>query len=259
MVKYVDRKDYTIATGAVFEGEQVYRSRRVDRLREAVMNCTPEISADRAALVTESYRQTESDPIELRRAKAMLHTLKHLNIEIREGELIVGEVGNRLRCAQIYPEFDINWVIEELDGKPVRFEKRPGDRYVIKPEDEKLLRGLAPYWQGKTHYDRVKARMPKEAWEAYEAGIINSQFLMISGEGHVVVNLKRVLKEGLESFKERARAVLDALDLAQPEDLRRKPFLESVILCCDAVHIFAQRYAQLARNKAEAEKDGGRT
>lgn len=244
-----------ISTGAIFEGQLVYRSRRVDRLREAIMNAVPEIASDRATLVTESYMRTEAEYIELRRAKAMLHTLRHLAIEIRDGELIVGEVGNHLRCAQIYPEFDIGWVIEELDGNPMRFEDRPGDKYHISAEDEEALRRIAPYWKGKSHYDRVKARMPREAWAAYESGVISSQFLMISGEGHVVVNLKRVLREGLVSFRARAQAALDALDLAQPEDMRRQPFLESVLICCDAVEIFANRYADLAAERAREEPD----
>ena len=244
-----------ISTGAIFERQLVYRSRRVDSLREAIMNAVPEIASDRAALVTESYMRTEAEYIELQRAKAMLHTLRHLAIEIRGGELIVGEVGNRFRCAQIYPEFDIGWVIEELDGNPMRFEDRPGDKYHINAEDEEALRRIAPYWKGKSHYDRVKARMPREAWAAYESGVISSQFLMISGEGHVVVNLKRVLREGLLSFQARAQAALDALDLAQPEDMRKQPFLESVLLCCDAVETFANRYADLAAERAREEPD----
>lgn len=256
MLRYAERwKESMIPTGAVFEGEPVFRSPRVDALRTAVMDAVPEIAADRAVLVTESYRQTEAEAIPIRRAKAMKNTMEHLAITIRDGELIVGEVGNRLRCAQIYPEFDIQWVIDELDGNPVRFEQRPGDRYIITEADEKQLREIAPYWQGKTHHDRVKARMPRDAWAAYQNGIISTEFLMISGEGHVVVNLRRVLREDLNSFAARAQERLDALDLAEPEDMRKMDFLRAAVICCQAACTFAARYAALAEELAAAEPD----
>lgn len=249
----LQQKEEMVPTGAVFEGEPVFRSERIDTLRNAVMNAVPEIAADRAVLVTESYQQTEAESVPIRRAKAMLNVMEHLAITIRDNELIVGEVGNRLRCAQIYPEFDINWVIEELDGNPVRFEDRPGDKYIIRKEDECMLRSIAPYWKGKTHHDRVKARMPKDAWAAYENGVISSEFLMISGEGHVVVNLKRVLHEGLNSFAARAQERLDSLDMTEPEDMRQEPFLRAVVICCHAACAFARRYAELAEAMAQKE------
>ena len=50
----------------------------------------PEIESARAILITESYRQTESEPMVIRRAKAFAHILENIPIVIRDLELIVG-------------------------------------------------------------------------------------------------------------------------------------------------------------------------
>ncbi len=247
-----------VDTGAVFEGRTVYRSARLDKLRSRIFEAVPQIESSRARLVTQSYMQTEGEPVVLRRAKALRNVLENLDIRILDGELIVGEIGTRDRCAQVYPDYAIDWFIEELDGKPYRFEKRPGDKFIIKPEDEKVIREIAPYWKGKTHKDHVLARIPEEAWEAYEIGMIDTDYLIICAEGHVTVNLERVLREGIKNFRKRAEKAIGALDLSVVDDLNKLPFLQSVLLNCDSIELFAGRYAALARELADKETDGQR-
>jgi pyruvate-formate lyase len=48
------------------------------------------LDLESARLVTESYRQTENQPMVLRRAKALAHILKHMTVYIRPDEMIVG-------------------------------------------------------------------------------------------------------------------------------------------------------------------------
>ncbi len=244
-----------IDTGAVFEGRTVYRSMRLDTLRRRIFEAIPEIESSRARLVTQSYRETEGQPVVLRRAKALRNVLENLEIRILDKELIVGEIGPRDRCAQVYPDYAIDWFIEELNGKPYRFDERPGDRFIIRPEDEKTIRGIAPYWKGKTHKDHVLARIPAEAWEAYEIGMIDTDYLIICAEGHVTVNLRRVLQEGIGAFRKRAQKAIEALDLSIVEDLNQLPFLQSVLINCDSIEMFAKRYATLALKMADKERD----
>ena len=138
-----------VKAGAVFEGREIYRSARLDALRTRVFDAVPQIDSSRAKAVTESYRETEGEPVPIRRAKALRKTLESLPIRINEGELVVGEIAPYDRCAQVYPDYGIDWFIEELDGKPFRFEDRPGDKFMISPEDEQVIREIAPYWKGR--------------------------------------------------------------------------------------------------------------
>lgn len=79
----------------------------------------------------------------------------------------------------------------------------------------------------------------------------DSYWLMIGGEGHLTVNLKRIVKEGLSNYMKRAKERLENLDLSEPSEAEQKPFLESVLITCDAVIKYAGRYAALAEKQAE--------
>lgn len=258
MLHYGRKDGDGVKAGAVFEGREIYRSTRLEKLRARVFEATPQIDSSRARAVTESYQETEGLPVPIRRAKALRRTLETLPIRINEGELVVGEIAPYDRCAQVYPDYGIDWFIEELDGKPFRFEDRPGDKFVISPEDEEQIRKIAPYWKGKTHKDHVYARIPKEAWDAFEIGMIDTDYLVICAEGHVIVNLQRVLREGIGGIRSRAVRTIESLDLARTEDLKKLPFLQAALINCDSVELFAKRYAALAKKLAEREPEEAR-
>ena len=238
-------------TGHVFMGEEITRSARIETLRDTLLEAVPQISADRAMIVTEAYQRYNSETIYIKRAKTLAELLEKLPITILDGELIVGSVSDKLRCAHIFPEFGLDWLIEELDGNPVRPEKRPGDRYEIAEADENKLREITDYWRNNNHEYRCKAVLPEETHLIREMGVTDSYWLMIGGEGHLTVNLKRVVKEGLSNYMKRAKERLENLDLSEPSEAEQKPFLESVLITCDAVIKYAGRYAALAEKQAE--------
>lgn len=70
--------------------EKIEKSARIPKLIEHLFEKMPEIESERAVLLTESYKETEGQPIVLRRAKAFAHILDGLPITIRPLELIVG-------------------------------------------------------------------------------------------------------------------------------------------------------------------------
>ena len=242
-------------TGHMFMGEEITRSARIEAMRDMLLEAVPQISADRASIVTEAYQKYNSETIYIKRAKTFAEILEKLPITILDGELIVGSVNDKLRCAHIFPEFGLDWLIEELDGNPVRPEKRPGDRYEIAEEDESKLREMMNYWRNNNHEYRCKAVLPEETHLIREMGVTDSYWLMIGGEGHLTVNLKRIVREGLKSYMERAKERLEHLDLSEPSEAEQKPFLESVLITCDAVIKYAGRYAELARKQAEESGD----
>ena len=147
--------------------------------------------------MTQAYQKYKSEPTVLKRAKAFKHILENMQISILDGELIVGSLGVKLRCAPIFPEFGMDWVIEELDGNPVRPEERPGDRYLIDEEDEKVLREIHSFWHGNDHESRCKAMLPKETEIGKKIGVTDSYWLMIGGDGHLTVDLKSIADKGL--------------------------------------------------------------
>ena len=122
------------------------KSPRIDRLKEALFAKMPEIEADRAELLTESYKETENLPIIERRAKAFSHILKNIPITIRDEELIVGSATKAPRGCQTFPEFSFEWLLGELDTVATR----TADPFYVSEDTKKRLREVYKYWSGKT-------------------------------------------------------------------------------------------------------------
>lgn len=88
--------------------EDIPKSSRISRLIEHLYAKMPEIEADRAVLLTESYQQTEGEPMITRRAKAFVHILEHIPITIRPEELIVGSATKAPGAARYSRSFLLN-------------------------------------------------------------------------------------------------------------------------------------------------------
>ncbi|MDR1292319.1 MAG: formate C-acetyltransferase/glycerol dehydratase family glycyl radical enzyme [Clostridiales Family XIII bacterium] len=239
----------------IFMERPVVRSRRIENLRGRLIDAKAQICSDRAKLLTEAYQNNNSDPVVLKRAKAFAHILDNMKISILDGEIIVGALGTKDRTAPVFPEFGSDWLIEELDGKPMRPEDRPGDRYIIDEEDEKALREINTFWHGNDHESRCLAVLPEETALVREMGVTDSYWLMIGGEGHLVVDIQGVVRKGLKDVIARARARLDEIDSSDPDQESQAPFLRAVIICNEAVIRFAKRYAKIASDLAGVESD----
>ena len=101
-------RDYLILSPKELDRE------RLARLQKRMQNRKASICSQRALLYTESFQQTEQDPYILRKAKAFAHTLTHMDIYLEEDSLIFGNQASRNFAAPIFPEYSIDWVIDEL-------------------------------------------------------------------------------------------------------------------------------------------------
>ena len=98
-----------------FYTKKIDKSPRIDKLKKDLFLLPPQIEADRAVYLTESYKATEGEPITTRRAKAFAHILDNIPIIIRDDELIVGSATIRPRSCQVFPEFSFEWLEAEFD------------------------------------------------------------------------------------------------------------------------------------------------
>ena len=88
---------------------------RVKKLREQSLETQPEITIERAELVTEAYKKYEGTvSIPVLRALTFKHLMENKTVCINEGELIVGERGERPRSTPTYPELCCH-TLEDLD------------------------------------------------------------------------------------------------------------------------------------------------
>ncbi|QHQ61860.1 glycyl radical protein [Anaerocolumna sedimenticola] len=233
---------------------EITKSPRITKLVEALYANMPEIEADRAYLLTESYKQTEAEPIIIRRAKAFEHILKYIPITIRENELIVGSATKAPRGCQVFPEFSYSWLEEEFDT----ISTRTSDPFFISDETKKILHEVYKYWQGKTTSELATAYMAPEAKQAIDHNIFTPGNYFYNGVGHVTVSYEKILSVGYEGIIKEAQAAMDSLKASDMDYVKRHGFLEAVITSCQAAIDYAHRYAELALEEASSCQDTAR-
>ena len=92
--------------------------------------------------------------------------------------------------------------------------------------------------------------MAPEAIKAIEHNIFTPGNYFYNGVGHVTVKYEEVLAIGYEGIMAKAQAELDRCQVGDGDYARRSRFLNAVILSCQAVMEYAQRYAALAEKMA---------
>ena len=130
-----------------FQTSDIPKSPRIQKLVDALYANMPVIESARAKLITESYKETEGEPIITRRAKAFAHILRNIPIIIRDDELIVGSSTIAPRGCQTFPEFSYEWLEAELDTVATR----TADPFEIAEETKAELREADKYWKGKNN------------------------------------------------------------------------------------------------------------
>lgn len=222
---------------------------RMQQFRENLRSAHPMVCAERALLTTESYQEHFHQPLALRRAYMLQNILTNMSIYIEPETLLAGNQASSNRAAPIFPEYAMDWVIDELD----QFEHRDGDKFYITEKTKAELRKIAPFWKNNTLKDRGLAAMPAESKVFYDLGIIKAEGNITSGDAHIAVDYERVLKNGLVEAKERAEKKLNELDLTDYKNLKKSYFYRAILIVIDAVRDFAKRYAALALTLAEKE------
>ena len=234
-----------------FQTSDIPKSPRIQKLVDALYEHMPVIESARAKLITESYKETEGEPIITRRAKAFAHILHNIPIIIRDNELIVGSSTIAPRGCQTFPEFSYEWLEAELDTVATR----TADPFEIAEETKAELKEADKYWKGKTTSELATSYMAPEAIKAIEHNIFTPGNYFYNGVGHVTVKYWEVLEIGFEGIMEKAQKELDGCSVGDGNYARKSHFLEAVILSCKAVIDYAGRYAKLAQEMAAQTSD----
>ena len=234
-----------------FQTSDIPKSPRIQKLVDALYEHMPVIESARAKLITESYKETEGEPIITRRAKAFAHILHNIPIIIRDNELIVGSSTIAPRGCQTFPEFSYEWLEAELDTVATR----TADPFEIAEETKAELKEADKYWKGKTTSELATSYMAPEAIKAIEHNIFTPGNYFYNGVGHVTVKYWEVLETGFEGIMEKAQKELDGCSVGAGNYARKSQFLEAVMLSCKAVIDYAGRYAKLAQEMAAQTSD----
>lgn len=237
--------------GMKYDTEPAVKSPRIQALIDDLYKKLPEIEADRAVLLTESYKETEGMPVITRRAMAFEKILYNIPIVIRPGELLLGSTTKKPRGCQVFPEFSFEWLEAEFDT----IAERTADPFYIAEDTKKTLHEVYKYWKGKTTSELAASYMAPEALKAQAHNMFTAGNYFYNGVGHVTVKYWEVLEIGFGGIRAKAE---DELRTCRPGDAdyaRKSHFLHAVITSCNAVIRYANRYADLAEKEAEGTSD----
>lgn len=222
---------------------------RMKEFREEVLDEKPYIDAQRAILATLAYKENLNQPRVMVRAKMLEKVLDNMSIYIEDKSLLAGNQATKNRNAPIFPEYTMEFVINELD----QFEKRDGDVFYITEKTKEQLREIAPFWQNNNLRARGEALLPEEVRVFMETGAFGMEGKLNAGDAHLAVNYERILKDGLRGYEKRVKEYKATLDLTNPDNVDKYCFYNAVLIVLKAVRNFANRYSVLAKDLAEKE------
>ena len=215
---------------------------RMNEYRESVLNKKPYICAQRALLATEAYKANQNQPPVMKRALMLKNILEKMSIYIEDETLIVGNQASSNRDAPIFPEYTLEFVLNELD----LFEKRDGDVFYITEKTKEDIRSIAPFWENNNLRSKGAALLPDEVSVFMETGFFGMEGKLNSGDAHLAVDYQTVLKDGLIAYEERTRRLKNELDLCVVENIDKYQFYKAVLIVIEAVKTFAMRFSKLA-------------
>lgn len=220
-----------------------------------------EVFPERAVIYTRVLKENKADPHIIAVAKAMAAVLRETPLYIYDNELIVGTLGVTKKSAPVFPEFGLDWLLEEMEQGLLGYSENRTHDYFWNSEDTyKQLKELQDYWHNESVDQKVVPLLTKEEFDGCHMGygvFLNNGY-MYCGAGHLGVNYDRLLHMGYGEIHKEIEDRMAQLDMTLPEDIERMQCLKADLIMNEAASDFIKRHAALAREKAEKEEDAER-
>ncbi|RJP33817.1 MAG: formate acetyltransferase [Actinobacteria bacterium] len=224
---------------------EVGASERFRRIKRELLGAPVYMCPERALLVTEFFKRHDdpSDPMPVRKAKALRHILANKSVRIYPDELIVGNMGSRRISAITQPELagvfmseDLLW-IERRKTTPLRISWSDRLRFLLR---------VIPYWLTRNmNFRAFKDRrhllryIREQLWPAFY--LINEA----GGIGHFLPGYEKMIALGVGGYLESMQGL-------------EGPLYDAARIACDGLVIFATRLAAEAGRLAREERDPAR-
>jgi pyruvate formate-lyase/glycerol dehydratase family glycyl radical enzyme len=232
-------------------------SERNQQWKKAMKEAGWKLFADREKWTVTSWRETEEEDIQIRRAKLFAKIVENVEIRIQDYDVIVGRpTPSVIGCAT---SIDVcGDYIPDLWKDTTELRITMDANVGLDPESLETLRESAREFRGKTAPDRTY-----QAWEAVvgswikdiEAAKLKDPTLdtAIFGQTTSVLMWKKLLENGLRNFINEAQRHIDEFIANHRTDIDKLYFWKSAIIVCEAAINHSRRYAALAREMAKTE------
>jgi formate C-acetyltransferase len=230
----------------------------LEEIRRSPIRCLVE----RNRILTEVYRSTEGEPINVRHAKFLKAFAEQIPVYIHPNEVIVGSPAPWVgRYFIAYAELDgsahtrlKDWV---SDGPKI-------SQPFLAPADWKIMEEqVIPYWRERSldvnFMNLLKTAAPAAFQFAWAEDGKPTGAYGETGTGRSCQNwtldYERVLRKGVRGIREELQGMQAALMPSDSRYAEKQAFIEAGLLTCDALVTWARRYADKAEEMARQEPD----
>ncbi len=232
---------------------------RINRLHEWVRTKNHSVDPKRGQIVTESYKKYENDSVQMRCAKTLSDILHQCDIFMYDDELIAGDIAAPACECGIYPEYGMDWIIDEFHNWPM--DQRPNDVLNVPKENQEAIEAYHAYWQqNNTLVDKVQSKLTE--YNRLGSGgpfspkqVYNCNHYAIQGVGHGCADMAKVLNKGWSGIRKEVDEAYAKLEESDPRYADKKEFYEASYIVLDAVEHWINRYGDLCRDMAAKEAD----
>jgi len=235
---------------------------RINRILSETQRTTNGVVVpERALLVTEAYQKYAGAPQVIKCAEGVSNMLRNVPIAIYPDELVAGNLGCRKKEAPVFPEFGLNWILDEMENGLLDYsDSRTHDYFKYTEETQRRLTEIKDFWRGQCIEDVVVPMLTDEEIKGSHMGkgVFLAPSYIYSGAGHLGINYEKLFQLGYKGIKKQIEEKMAGLDLSLPEDIKKKNFYRAALIVCDAAIEYIMRFSRLARMMAEEEQNDDR-
>ncbi len=223
---------------------------RINREREELLSTAPHMDTERVVFQLESYKETDGMPAELRRAKLIEKMCNEKTLFI-DNNPIVGTVTKYKVGHYPFPEYSCRWM-----KKQTEFCGHLGS-YGKTDEDAERIERAIEYWGERNTYYKTRKTVLDVLGEDINKISACGVWAEDSIQAPMIANpdYPNLLKAGLNGIIAEVEEEKGKLNPGDYESFPKWQFYNAVLICLRAVITLAGRYALLARDMAENERD----
>lgn len=226
---------------------------RIAKQKQALLNTDQKMDPERLRFLVEAYDENKGESVFVTRAKLLEKILKNKKIYL-DGNPIVGSLAGGMARIYAYPEWQCNWIKDDLDSDKLALSSLGEVRFDDETKD--ILKKVYKNWKGKTTYDRAN-KLYKDMYGENPELLVKSGWIYPVNDnstGSGVANYPTVLNKGLRGILNDVDAALKALP-KHNTSWSKVEFYRACKIALEAVIAYAHRYADLAEETAKTETD----
>lgn len=124
---------------------------RIQDQKAALLDTSQNMDPERLKFLVETYDECKGESVFITRAKLFEKVLNNKKIYL-DGNPIVGSLAGGRAMIYAYPEWQCNWVKDDLDSEKLALSSLGEVRFS--DETKEILKKVYKTWKGKTTYDR---------------------------------------------------------------------------------------------------------